>query len=244
MNIKNTVLAIILAMGFPLAAQAQNSNDYENYHVTCDSIAECSDFDVNYEQQSDEDQVAQSRRTRRSRRTRNNNSKFYLGGHLAPFIPFDDELDVGFGGGIVAGYKLTKNISAEIDIFDYFGGTETDDLGYNHFGAAASGVYRYYVNSNSSRSPYIFAGLGVGVGVTSATGDVADAADDAGFDTSATGFLFQGKGGVGYPLTDKIDLFGQTRFFSIFLDDDAFDGTGDGEDADGVAIDFGVTYNF
>lgn len=235
MNIKNTVLAIILAMACPLAAQAQNTNDYENYQVACDSISECSDFEVNYEQQPDEEQISQSRRTRRSRRSRNNKSKYYLGGHLAPFIPFDDELDVGFGGGIVAGYKFTNNISAEIDVFDYFGGTETDDLGYNHFGATASGVYRYYVNSNSSRSPYIFAGLGIGVGVTSSTGDVADDLDDAGIDTSETGFLFQGKGGVGYPISNKIDLFGQTRFFNIFLDDD---------DADGVAIDFGVTYNF
>jgi len=82
---------------------------------------------------------------------------------------------------------------------------------------------------------YIFAGLGIGVGVTSATGDVADDLDDAGFDTSETGFLLQGKGGVGYPITNKIDLFGQTRFFNIFLDDD---------DADGLAIDFGATYNF
>lgn len=243
MNIKNTVLAIILAMGLPLTAQAQNAEKYENYQTICNSIAECSDFDANFEQQTPEDEVAQSRRTRRTRR-QSPQSKFYIGGHLAPFFPFDDDLDVGFGGGIVAGYKLTNNISAEIDIFDYFGGTEVDDLGYNLFGATASGVYRYYVNSNSSRSPYIFAGLGVGVGVTSATGDVADDADDAGLETSATGFLFQGKGGVGYPITDKIDLFGQTRFFSIFLDDDAFDGNGDGEDADGVAIDFGVTYNF
>jgi len=235
MNIKITTLAIILAMGFPLAAKAQETNNYEDYQVTCDSIAECREFEVNYEQQSEEDNVAQSRRTRSRRTRRSRDSKFHIGGHLAPFIPFDDELDVGFGGGVFAGYKFTKNLIAEIDIFDYFGGSEVDDLGFNHFGAAVSGVYRYHINSNSSRSPYIFAGLGIGVGVTSATGDVADDLDDAGFDTSETGFLLQGKGGVGYPITNKIDLFGQTRFFNIFLDDD---------DADGLAIDFGATYNF
>lgn len=235
MNIKNAILAIILAMGFPLAAQAQSTEKYEDYQAVCNSIAECSDFDTNFEQQSPEDDVAQSRRTRRTRR-QSPMSKIYVGGHLAPFFPFDGDLDVGFGGGVFAGYKLTKNISAEIEVYDYFGGSEVDDLGFNHFGAAASGVYRYYVNPSNSKSPYIFAGLGIGVGVTSDTGDAADDLDDAGIDTSDTGFLLQGKGGVGYPISDKIDLFGQTRFFNIFLDDD--------DDADGLALDFGATYNF
>ncbi len=234
MSIKNTVLAIILALGFPLTAQAQNAEKFENYENICNSIAECSDFDTNFEQQSPEKQLAQSGRTRRTRR-QSPLSKFYIGGHLAPFFPFDGDLDVGFGGGVFAGYKITNNISAEIDIYDYFGGTEVDDLGFNNFGAAVSGVYRYYVNPGNSRSPYIFAGLGIGVGVSSATGDVADDLDDLGVDTSQTGFLLQGKGGVGYPISDKIDLFGQTRFFSIFIE---------GEDADGLALDFGAIYNF
>lgn len=234
MSIKNTVLAIILALGFPLTAQAQNAEKFENYENICNSIAECSDFDTNFEQQSPEKQLAQSGRTRRTRR-QSPLSKFYIGGHLAPFFPFDGDLDVGFGGGVFAGYKITNNISAEIDIYDYFGGTEVDDLGFNNFGAAVSGVYRYYVSPGNSRSPYIFAGLGIGVGVSSATGDVADDLDDLGVDTSQTGFLLQGKGGVGYPISDKIDLFGQTRFFSIFIE---------GEDADGLALDFGAIYNF
>jgi len=237
MSIKNTVLAIILALGFPLAAQAQNAEKYENYQNICNSIAECSDFDTDFEQKSPEKQLAQSGRTRRIPRTlrQSPKSKFYVGGHLAPFFPFDGELDVGFGGGVFAGYKLTNNISAEIDIYDYFGGTEVDDLGFNNFGAAVSGVYRYYVNPRNSQSPYIFAGLGVGGGVSSATGDVADALDDSGLDTSEAGFLLQGKGGVGYPISDNIDLFGQTRFFRIFVE---------GDDADGVALDFGAIYNF
>lgn len=242
MNLKSILVAIVLATGIPVAAQAQETNNYDNYQVSCDSNTSCSDFQVNYE--SDDNEVAQSR-TRRTRRTRrSNDSKFHIGGHLAPFFPFDGELDVGFGGGIFGGYKLTKNISLEIDVYDYFGGTEVDDLGYNLFGAAASGVYRYYVNPNDSKSLYIFAGLGVGVGVVNATGDVADDADDAGIDTSSAGFLLQGKGGVGYPITDNIDLFGQTRFFNIFLDEDDFGGAGDGDDADGVAIDIGATFNF
>ncbi|MEM7591846.1 MAG: outer membrane beta-barrel protein [Cyanobacteria bacterium P01_A01_bin.83] len=246
MNIKAIVLGIVLATGIPIAAQAQDADKHES-QLGCTSI-ECSNLNANYEQnyeQSSDNEVAQTRRTR-TRRTRRStpDSKFRIGGHLAPFIPFDGELDVGFGGGIFGGYKLTKNISLEIDVYDYFGGTETDDLDYNIFGAAVNGVYRYHLNFNDSRNPYIFAGLGVGVGVVDATGDVADDAEDAGIDTSATGFLLQGKGGVGYPITDRIDLFGQTRFFSVFLDDDDFSGAGDDDDADGVAIDIGATFNF
>ncbi|MEM8722110.1 MAG: outer membrane beta-barrel protein [Cyanobacteria bacterium P01_G01_bin.39] len=243
MNIKTIVLGIILATGIPIAAQAQDADKYEDYQVGCSST-ECSNLNVNYEQPRDSE-VAQTRRTRTRRsRRRTPDSRFHIGGHLAPFIPFDGELDVGFGGGIFGGYKLTKNISLEIDVYDYFGGTEVDDLDYNIFGAAASGVYRYHLKPNDSRSPYIFAGLGVGVGVVDATGDVADDAEDAGIDTGTTGFLLQGKGGVGYPITDRIDLFGQTRFFNVFLDEDDFSGAGDGDDADGVAIDIGATFNF
>lgn len=245
MNIKTTAIAIILALGLPLAAKA-DTNKYENYQVGCDSSAECSNFNVNFEQQSDEAEVAQGRRTRTRRTRAGSDSKIYVGGSLAPFFPFDDELDIGFGGGLFAGYKLTRNISVEVDVFDYFGGLDdeievdgsdfsTDDSGYNLFGAAANGIYRFYLKPNDSRSLYIFAGLGVGIGVSSITGDIGDALDDAGLDTADTGFLFQGKGGVGYPLTNNIDLFGQTRFFRVLVE---------GDDPDGVALDFGASFNF
>jgi hypothetical protein len=230
MNIKTTLLAALLVLT-PVAVRAQDADNYESYRVSCNSGAECNDFDVNYQ----EDEVAQRTRNRRTRRTRAADTKYYVGGNIAPFFPFDGDLDIGFGGGIFGGYKFTDNISAEVEIFDYFGGTETDDLGYNNFGATANGVYRYYIDQRNPQSLYVFGGLGVGIGVASATGDVADDLDDAGVDTSETGFLVQGKGGVGYPVTDKIDAFAQTKFFNIFID---------GEDADGLAIDVGATYKF
>jgi len=234
------MLAAVLVACLPFGVKAQNVRDFETYEPNCESIAECGDLNVNSQEAEVNGDIAQTRRTRRTRsRTRTNDSKFYVGGNIGPFIPFDSEADIGFGGGILGGYKLTKNISAEIEIYDYFGGVDEDevgfdDSGFNNFGAVVNGVYRYHINS-SSKSPYIFAGLGIGIGVSSITGDAADALEDLDEDTSETGFLFQGKGGVGYPLTDKIDVFGQTKFFSIFIDED---------DADGVAIDFGATYNF
>ena len=241
MKIKIGMLAALLVACLPFGVKAQNVRNYDAYEANCESIAECGDLNVKSQEAEVNSDVAQIRRTRRTRSSRTSDSKFYAGGNIGPFIPFDGDLDIGFGGGILGGYKLTENISAEIELYDYFGGSDLDDdLGFNIFGAVANGVYRYHINS-SSRSPYIFAGLGIGVGVLSATGDFADAQEDAGADTSQAGFLFQGKGGVGYPLTEKIDVFGQTKFFNVSIDADDFS---DGDDADGVALDFGATYNF
>ena len=230
MNLRTAILSALL-LAIPVSVRAQDVESYENYQVACDSGAECNSFDVNYEE-SDADKISQTRRTRTRRTRSSSDSRYYVGGNIAPFIPFDGDLDVGFGGGVFGGYKFTENISAEVEVFDYFGGTETDDLDYNNFGATANGVYRYYIDPGSSDSLYVFAGLGVGVGIGDFTGDVAD---DGDLD-SETGFLLLGKGGVGYPVSDRIDLFAQTKFFNIFLDDY--------DDRDGLAIDLGATYNF
>ena len=234
MKIKTTMLAVLLALA-PVAVRAQDIDSYDNYRVGC-SAAVCNDFEVNYR----EDEVAQRTRNRRTRRTRRtDDSKYYAGGNLGIFLPGDD-LDVGFGLGGLFGYKFSENVSAELELYDYFGGSEFDDLGYNVLGVAANGVYRYYFGSDTSESLYAFGGVGLGFGVVSATGDVADDLDDRGVDTSETGFLFQGKVGVGYPLNDKIDIFGQSRYVNISNDSD-FEGD-DGGDA--FAFDLGATYKF
>ena len=233
MKIKTTILAILIALA-PVAVRAQDVDRYKNYRFSCNG-AECNNFKLS----DREDEVAQRTRDRRIRRT--DDSKYYIGGNIAPFIPFDGDLDVGFGGGIVGGYKFSNNISAEVEVFDYFGGTEIDNLDYNSFGAAVNGVYRYYIDKSNPRSFYIFGGLGAGIGIADLNGDIADVIDDAGFDTSETGFLLLGKGGVGYPVSDNIDLFAQTKFYRIFIDGEA-----DllESDFDGLAIDIGATYKF
>jgi hypothetical protein len=248
MNIKTTVLAIILATGFPLAAQAQDTKDYESLKVSCQSGVECNDFNVNFQEQGDE--IAQTRRTRRTRRTRDSSSldsKYYAGGNVGLFLPFfggdTDDANLGFGFGGLFGYKFNQNISAELEIYDALGGTETDDLGYNLFGVTANGVYRYYFNPDDSKSLYAFGGLGLGYGKLSQTGDVADERDDDGLDTSDSGFLLQTKAGVGYPIADKIDVFGQARFVNVFIGEkDNVEDSGD--DGNGLSFDVGATYNF
>jgi hypothetical protein len=275
MNIKITALAFMLAIGFPLAAQAQNTNGFDNNvqtpspsgvnvqtpsqsGVNVQTPSESgfgvqtpsetpSEPEVNLQEQDNE--LTQNRRTR-TRRTRTTSSsldsKYYAGGNLGLFVPFngdnsDDDIGIGFGG--LFGYKVNKNISAELELFNARGGSDVDDLGYSIFGASANGVYRYYFNPDNSKSLYAFGGLGLGFGVASLTGDVADDLDDDGVDTSRTGFLLQTKAGVGYPLSDNLDLFGQARYANVFIGEE--DNVADsGEDGNGISFDLGATYNF
>ena len=243
MKFKISLLAALLVAAFPLAAKAQDTNSYESLKVSCESGAECSDFGVNFQEEGDK--VAQTRRTR-TRRTRSNDvdSKYYVGGNVGLFLPFFDadnegiiDYDPGFTFGGFAGYRFTENISAELEVYDSLGGSEIDDFGYNVFAASANGVYRYYFNPDNDRSLYVYGGLGLGVGIFNPTGDEADGLD------SQTGFLLQTKAGVGYPVAEKIDLFGQARFTNVFLGEDEDEGF-DGEDANGLSFDVGATYKF
>lgn len=231
MKLKISMLAALLLAVFPFTAQAQETNSYESLNVSCESGAECNDFGVNFSAEGNE--VAQTRR-RRTRRTRGGglDTRYYTGGNIGLFIPFVDDNDVGFTFGGLFGYRFNKSISAELEIYDSLGGTEIDDLGYNVLGISANGVYRYHFNPNSSRSLYAFGGLGLGVGIVNATGDVADDLDI----DSETGFLLQTKAGVGYPLSEQLDIFGQTRFTNVFI--------GDVEDFDGLSFDVGATFKF
>lgn len=241
MKIKNAILAGILVAGLPIAVQAQEVDNYEEYQVSCETGTDCNNnLDVNYEQQPESnDAVSQRTRTRRTRSS-SDFKKLYVGGTLG-LAELGDGADVGFGGSILGGYRLNEKISAELEIFDYFGGTDVDDLGYNYLGFAANGVFRYPFGEDS-KSIYAFVSPGIGFGRLGFTGDVADDADDAGFDTSVSGFLLQAKAGVGYPISDAISLIGQTRYSYLFLGDSDF--TDDGEDEDAFTVDLGVTFGF
>ena len=238
MNIKTIALATILATGIPVAVQAQETNDIQNYQVSCNANSECSNFKVNYETEGD--QVAQTRRTR-TRRTRSSSvdSKYYVGGNLGLYFPSD--VDTGFGGAAKFGYNFTENASAEIEGLGLFGGTDIDDANYNVLGIAANGVYKYPFDANNDKSIFGFGGAGIGLGRVALTGDAVDAAEEAAeadgleFDSSETGFLFQGKLGVGYPVTEKIDVFGQGRYVNISVD---------GDSGDFFGIEAGANYSF
>lgn len=233
MNIKTAVLAIILATGLPVAVQAQDVNDYENYRVACDSGAECNDFQVNYEQ-SDGDKVAQTRRTR-PRRTRSSSldSKYYVGGTLGAFFPSEiDDFQVGvvgpgnvtnletvdpgagFGGSVYGGYQFSELIGADIEAFVFGGGAEPFDSSYTSYGFFINPRFTYTIDPNNDRSIYVFASPGIGLAGVNFGDDLSDALGDD--SDSGTGFALQVKAGAGYPVSDSIDIIAQARYFNAF----------------------------
>ena len=239
MKIKNAILAAVLLAGMPFAVNAQEVENYDDYKVGCESSADCNDFNVDYEQTETNDELSQRTRTRRTRSRRSSFKKIYVTPTLGISI-LGDGADVGFGGSVSGGYRISEKLAAELEIFDYFGGVEdTDDLGYSYLGLAANGVFRFPFGGDSD-SIYGFASPGIGYGRLGLTGDDADDLDDAGFDTSASGFLLQFKAGIGYPVSDSISLIGQAKYSNIFLSD--FNGVDDDEDA--ITFDLGASFSF
>ena len=236
MKIKTSILATILVAALPLGVKAQGVNSYGNYEVACKSGMNCDDYNVEYETTKTDSNIAQTRRTRRTRSRTSAEKKFYVGGNLGFYIPGDD-LDIGLGFGGLFGYNFSRQISAELEVYDYFGGSNVDDLGYNFFGVAANGVYKYPF-SNDPGSLYAFFGLGVGIGNLSATGDVADEAEDNGIDTSNSDVFFHWKAGVGYPLSNRVDITGQFRAIKFDVENDTIENDGT------YALEAGIKYNF
>ncbi|WP_158260613.1 outer membrane beta-barrel protein [Pleurocapsa sp. CCALA 161] len=268
LNIKTAVLAIILATGFPLAAQAQDTKDYESLKVSCQSGVECNNFNVNLQEQGDE--IAQTRRTR-TRRTRSSSSsvdsKYYVGGTLGIFFPSEiDNFNVpvtaggnttlqrvnpgtGFGGSIYGGYNFSELISADAEALIYFGNADPLDGSYRSFNFFVGPKFTYTLDKTNDQSLYIFASPGIGVGNVNFGGDLGDALSD----DSGTGFALQVKAGVGYPVSDKVDIIGQARYTNIF---GAFDvpqigengtvvqGETDSKGVDAFGLQIGAQYNF
>jgi OmpA-OmpF porin, OOP family len=117
--------------------------------------------------------------------------------------PFDS--GTSFLLGVAVGYNWTTNLSIEGElgiIPDIVGDTDSLDVGITTF--SANGVYHF--DTESKIVPY--ATLGLGFGTTSIDVD----ADD---DESNTEFLFNLGGGVKYPVTDRLQVRGDLRYFSI-----------------------------
>ena len=199
MKVKSSVLAAFLALCMPFAAQAQNTENYEDYQVSCNSTSECNQFDVNYEaEQLNGDNISQTQRTRtrtrtRSRFSRRNEKYYYIGGNLGIFLPSEDALDTGFGGSILGGYNFNQYLSTDLEFLFYAGGTETDDLGYNFLGFLANVTGKYPFNQTRNNSPYVFGTAGLGYGRFAFTGDA------SGDDTDESGFAFQLKSWCRFP---------------------------------------------
>lgn len=238
MKIKTLVLGSLLAFCMPFAAEAQmtteSSESYENYQVSCSpnsenydpTNAECDAFDVNYEAESTDNSEYSQRRSRRSRRSRSGDDvrKPYAGASLGIFFP-EDDLETGFGGSIFGGYKFTPYISGEGEFLAYFGGIDNIpensifDDNFSVLGFLANARFEYPFNQEKSNSPVGFIAPGIGLAIADGAGD------------SDTEFAFQIKGGVSFPVKEKLDVFGQGRYINI----DSFDT---------VSIEGGVKFGF
>jgi OOP family OmpA-OmpF porin len=135
---------------------------------------------------------------------------------ITPFIGFglgfgDDALDPfdpssSFLLGVAVGYNWTTNLSIEGElghIPDIVGDTDEFDLAITTF--SANGVYHF--DTETKFVPYATLGLGFG----NMALDIEDVDDE----DSSTEFLFNLGGGVKYPVTDRLLIRGDLRYFSI-----------------------------
>lgn len=264
MKIKNTILVGLLAACFPVAVQAQNVENHEEYQVSCQASEECSDLNgltVNYQQQSEtEKQLAQRTRTlpRRTRRGGSDFKKLYLGGTLGVFSPeeLDDGLNIdpgtGVGGSLHVGYKFSKFLGGDIELLIFGGEAEVpgtdffDDSVYASVGLFANPRFTYSFNQdNVNKSLYVFLSPGVGINAVAFGGDIEDDLDDSDTDTSGAGLALQAKAGVGLPLSETLDVFGQARYlktFNIYTESD--DDLLDDQDFDSLGFELGLNLKF
>ena len=264
MKIKTAILTALL-VAVPVSVRAQDVGNYENYKVACDSGAECNSFEVNYQ---DEDKVAQSRRTRiRRTRSTTSDSKYYAGATIGLFLPSEiDDFDInvssgavndlqtvdpgtGFGGSLYGGYKFTDRISADVEGFIFGGDADPLDSSYTSYGFFVNPRFTYTFNQDEVNGLYAFASPGIGLAILDFGDEISDAQGVE--DGSGVGFALQGKIGVGYPVSDRIDIIGQGRYFHAFnvIETTQFGQAGEGSETedkgfDAFSIEIGANFKF
>ena len=238
MKIKTIILTALLSIGFPLAAKAETGTELKTLSF-CD--AECSQLNLsqtnNFPVQlaEEENEVAQRTRTRIRRTSRGSDLKrFYLGGTLGLYFPgtFDDfpeivvddgdsepiDFGTGFGASLYGGYKFNSLIGADLEFILFGGGADPlDDSVYGSAGVFLNPRFTYAFNrDNVNKSPYVFLSPGLGVVSVGFGEDLETRLDINDIDTSGSGLALQLKAGVGFGLSETIDIFGQARYFTAF----------------------------
>ena len=266
MKIKAAILASALVAGLPVAVKAQDVENYDNYRVSCETGVECKDFDVNYAQ---DDRVTQTPRRTRTRRTRSssNDKKIYAGATLGIFLPSEiEDFDInissgdtndletvdpgtGFGGSIYGGYKFSNFISADVEGFVFGGDSDPLDSSYTAYGFFVNPRFTYSFNPDNFKSFYVFASPGIGIAGINFGDEIADAQgveDDGG-----AGFAIQAKAGVGYPVSETIDIIGQVRYFNAFnvIETIQFGQAGEGSETEdqgfsSLGLELGANFKF
>ncbi len=153
----------------------------------------------------------------------------YLGGSLGLFNPnleddiADEFIETGFGGSIFLGYQFNKNWSADVEVV-LFGGDfdedeilerldpDLDDIGvdvdYSVFALFFNPRLTFPLGKNQNQKWSLFLSPGIGFGNASADIGAIEFEGD-------TSFAFQIKGGIGYKISRKIDIFVQARYLNV-----------------------------
>ena len=201
---KKTLLATLIALSIPCAAQAQNVEDYK---VSCQTEEACNTFDITYEESREE--IAQTRRTRRTRSRSGGLFKDnFVGGGAGIF--FGDGLDLGGLGHIFVGTRYNQYFGGEIEFtfgfagFDGFGGFQGDDATATFLGFYFNPRFEYKFDNNITA----FAAIGIGLNRFSVDTDFGDGSD--------TDFDVQVKAGAMFPVGDKLNAYAQGRIQNTF----------------------------
>ena len=80
----------------------------------------------------------------------------------------------------------------------------------------------------------------MGYGRFAFTNDSADALEDLNIDTSYSGFLLNAKLGLGFPISNNLDVIGQARYANVLIGDV----NGVSLEQDAITLDIGARINF
>ena len=197
MKLKTMLLATVLSLSLPFAAQGESVETCEEYQSVCKSISEWDSLNINYEntdteavsQQIDNNTVAQ--RTRRRRPISQFARSYYVGVGGAVYFP--DGADALFGGNVLGGIRFSPYVSADAEFLFGFGD-------FTLIGFLVGPKFEIGITESSDASVFISPGLGISI-----------LDFDGGSDTD---FSFQIKTGVFVPAGNNQKVFAQGRYIN------------------------------
>ena len=215
-NILVTTVATTLVLTVASQAQANNIDSYQDYKLYCGPGAYqygvqsryCDQYEGIYgdKLQQELDQRQKRRNTQpQTIEEKANRIEPFIGGTIGAFFPTDEFANTGFGGSIFTGANFNRNIGADIEFGYLGGGTDFDDIDYSLW-AIFIGPKFMLPLTNKENSSYLY--LTPGIGVSQAEVDVDDIAS---FEDS-TRFSYQGKLGISFPVSNRVESFAQARY--------------------------------
>ncbi|GAB4523636.1 MAG: hypothetical protein Tsb0014_01420 [Pleurocapsa sp.] len=238
-NLKNLFFALFIVLGVSSSSQAQNIENHQELQFSCSfpKPSPClSDFNVSNQQLDNDSLITQRIR----RKIRKPNKDVYGGFSFGLFLPnsklrvsdADVSLNTGFGGSILAGVKFNKNLGADLEFLLGFGSLDTDELqkklnrerpsdrteldgNYTLWGLYFNPRYEIFLSETKDFKAYLSPGIGVSRSSSTIEFDSQSTVVNSSRDFEKTGFSFQFKGGVAYPINKNANVFGQVRYANL-----------------------------